>query len=342
MANKHDSFDMDKWSKGKKEKKEKPIKEEKEPKIKLSDDGDFSFDKKIKREKIKKEPKEHKIKDDEGSFNIGGKEKPLKEPKGRKVREGKSFEMDNGDKSFDMEEQKNKKLDFKSLTKKKWFVPAVVSVFALVVIGVVALIIGLNPSGNSVEDTRVNKIFVTSLPIKTEYKVGEEADFYGLEVTVLLNNGMTLAVNENDCEITGFDSSAPNEKQVITVKYKAHTATFVVSIVEDHTGGSGNTNNPGGDNGGSEGNEPYDPNKVVELTLIAYPKTNYKVGEYLDLQNGKLLIKHADNTTEEIELQTDHYIGGFTTDKPGKYTVTLGLFKDGKLTTTTYTITVTE
>lgn len=85
--------------------------------------------------------------------------------------------------------------------------------------------------------TYLNQKYVSALdsitvsgPTKTEYKIGEELDLAGLEVTAHYSDGSEVAVE--DYEVSGFDSSTAGEKTV-TVTYEGKTATFTVNVLPD-------------------------------------------------------------------------------------------------------------
>lgn len=70
---------------------------------------------------------------------------------------------------------------------------------------------------------------------KKKYYVGDEFDYAGTTVILHYNDGETTEISaENDkIAISGFDSSAAAENQIISVTYKQKlTAEFTISIVE--------------------------------------------------------------------------------------------------------------
>ena len=328
---KKDEFEFN--IKSKREKKEKPEKpsKEKEPKLSLSDDGDFNFDKQIKREKAKKEPKERKLKDDEGSFEIGGKrksEKAFKEPKERKIKLSEddiSLNEGSGKKPFShylntfLWGKNYAELD-NAGKKKKWYRPTVIiASLILVIVAIVAVVFAILPNGE-VGEYGIKNIQILSQPEKTEYYVGDEPTYSGLKVLVTFNNASTMILGPNDCEITGFDSSEPASDQQITVKYQGFSTAFTIVIKERVEVPTGMYNG---------------------LSFKTLPKTEYKVGEWLDCTGGVLLRHYDDGTTIELELE-DKYVYGFKTLEPGTYTVSVKYVEQGYLASTTFTITVTE
>ncbi|ATW24405.1 carboxypeptidase regulatory-like domain-containing protein [Candidatus Formimonas warabiya] len=73
-------------------------------------------------------------------------------------------------------------------------------------------------------------IRVTALPAKTTYFVGEEQDLRGLVVTGTYSDGSEQVLAIAPEQVTGFDSGAPAENQVLTITYWGRTATFTVTI----------------------------------------------------------------------------------------------------------------
>jgi len=78
----------------------------------------------------------------------------------------------------------------------------------------------------------VTGIEITTLPVKIVYAVGDTLDLSGMVITATLEDGSTQAVTVTAENVSGFDSSAPAENQVLTVTCGGQTATFTVSITE--------------------------------------------------------------------------------------------------------------
>ena len=193
---------------------------------------------------------------------------------------------------------------------------AVLGSIAVVVVAVVLIFV--LPDDEIVIEPQ--SLIVETLPDKTTYYVGEIAVFNGLKLKMTLTNGVAIAVDGSECEITGFDSSEPAENQIITVKYKNLQTTFMITIQklpEVITG------------------------KFNGLSIKTMPKTNYKVGDYLSVEGGVLLLHYDDGSTREIPLDYNH-ISGFKSSQPGTYELKVKYVEHGFLATCTYTITVTE
>lgn len=333
MAKNIDSFDMDKWSKGRKEKAEKPIKEkkEKETSFDMDDSGSFSMDKHTKKEKKEKVKKEKPLKEDnDTSFAVESKGKfDIKNAFKTKGKDGKSKEvkLDESGEFDALEGTPKKKLKINLKDKKT----RLIFIFSIVAILVVALSIVAGVSLFTEIDRQNNtpiSISMGSFP-KLQYYVGEEADYTGLSVAVKKYNGTVEYVqyseaNASDFTFSGFDASRTYEDRVITVNYKGFTCSYHIIVKE----------------------VPKPKPTLVGITIEVMPKTEYKVGEWLDTDGGMLLKHYSDGTTERTILVNNYITDGWEeawTGGPGTYTLTVKYKEDGSKTVkTTYDITITE
>lgn len=139
-----------------------------------------------------------------------------------------------------------------------------------------------------IEETGVK---ITSMPHKTVYEFGEELDLTGLVVTAFYSNGTQEDVSGYN--VTGYDPYTPGDK-IITVTYGAYTDTFTVTVSEP---------------------EPPAPAKLIELRLESLPyKTEYVVGEELDLTGVKVMADYDDGTSKEI---TEYDVSEYDPTTPG-------------------------
>ena len=93
----------------------------------------------------------------------------------------------------------------------------------------------INVTASSTPPTpTVDSIAVNSTNHKTEYKVGEELDVTNLTIEVTKSDGSTQTVNVDKSMVKGFDSSAANPNQELTITYEGKTATYTIKI-EDVT-----------------------------------------------------------------------------------------------------------
>lgn len=186
----------------------------------------------------------------------------------------------------------------------------------------VVLIVGVAIWNHAQGKTEVTQIQIKSLPEKTEYYQGELFSTVGMEMEATLKNGTVLRITPEECSFSGFDSSIPTDTQIISVHYQGAEASFQITI------------KPLGSTDGIEGN-------FNGLSFKTLPKTEYKVGEWLDIDGGILIFHYDDGSTKEIALELSD-VTGFTSMQAGTYELTVRHIEDGFLATCTYTITVTE
>ena len=322
MANKHDSFNMDKFQS--KEKKEKPIKEKKEKDSSFDMGGGFSFksrsdsfntDKFKTREKKEKPFKE--IKEKSSSFDVGGgfrakfKSDSFDTEKGKREKPIKDFSFKQGDASFLDENGRPKNL-------KAVIVVAVAVVLAIILI--VTLTTGL--AQQQQYDEEIVRISIETYPENTEFYVGEKIDITGLTIKVTTNNDKTYIIDGAACQISGYDNSKPVETQKVTVEYQGFSCTFNVKIKKI----------------------PKPTPTLVSIYLETMPKTEYKVGDKLNTDGGVLVLCYDDGSDYRMAL-LNKYVSGFkAVTGHGTYNLTVE-FEDeihSVLVYTTYTITVTE
>ena len=132
-------------------------------------------------------------------------------------------------------------------------------------------------------------------PTKTEYKIGDELDLAGLVVTAHYSTGDEATVT--GYEVSGFDSSTAGEK-TITVTYQGKTAAFKVTVKETEK-----------------------PVVTLESITVSGPtKTEYKIGEELDLTGLVVIAHYSDGSYQEV---TDYEVSGFDSAAAGEKTVTV-------------------
>lgn len=194
-------------------------------------------------------------------------------------------------------------------------VVAIVAAIILITVVVVALVVPAIKRNGQLLDG----IIIETTPIKTIYLIGEEADYNGLRVAVSRKNGDTFIVRASDCEISGFDSTTAGYK-TINVVYEGFASSFSIKVEEPE--------------------RPVSALKSISLKTL--PKTEYKVGEWLDTTGGMLVREYIDGTTAEITLVNSYVYGFGDIEGPGTYTLTVEYEENGIIETTEYQITVTE
>lgn len=167
---------------------------------------------------------------------------------------------------------------------------------------------------------QISGIYVSAYPQKTEYYVGDLPVFEDLSVMVTRNNGDFYRVGAEECKITGFDSSAPAERQRITVSYQGFTCYFTVKIVP----------------------LPQPVKILASIEVTTLPKTQYTVGESLDTAGGVLTLFYSDGSFFHISL-LNRYVSGFDNTTPNDALVlTVRYSENGVLCETAYTVSVSE
>lgn len=151
---------------------------------------------------------------------------------------------------------------------------------------------------------------------KLIYKVGEPLDLSGFELHVTREDGQTYKVDVTPSMVTGFDSSQPADRQMLTVKYEGLAKTFQIKI-NDY---------------------------VKEIKVTKPQKETYKIGEQIDLTDGYLVEKYASGKiSSPIKLDDSNVvIKGFDTKTEGTKTITVEYTVEGKKLTDTYQILVVD
>lgn len=152
-------------------------------------------------------------------------------------------------------------------------------------------------------------------PDKTEYKVGEELDLSGLAVTAKYSDGDSRAISSDAYTVSGYDKNAEGT-QTITVAYAGETDTFTVTVK-------------------GEGTQPTEPT-LNEIKVTTKPaKTEYKIGEKLDLSGIAVAAYYEGGDVVMLE-EGEYTVTGFDSAAAGEKTITVSY--QGK--TATFTVTV--
>ena len=85
------------------------------------------------------------------------------------------------------------------------------------------------------EKPTVSSIQVKSTAHKTVYQVGEPLDVTGLTIEVRMSDGSTMISPVTAGMVSGFDSAAAVENQVLTITYQGKTTTYTVTIQDNST-----------------------------------------------------------------------------------------------------------
>lgn len=147
--------------------------------------------------------------------------------------------------------------------------------------------------------------------IKDEYFVGDTLDITEATIKVTYTNHTTEDIIITNEMVSGFDTTTAGEKN-ITITFGEKTITV-----------------------------PYTVTDVVATNIsIKTPfKTNYYVGDNLDLSNGKVTITYNNSTTKDVTITNSHIVN-FSTENVGNFN--LNVTVEGKTLTIPYTITALE
>ncbi len=156
-------------------------------------------------------------------------------------------------------------------------------------------------------------IKMSDMPEKTEYLEGENLKLDGGTIIVVYNDGETTqTVNLSKTEVTGFDTNTPGE-QTLTVTYLTFTTTFAIMVKA----------------------KPVVP---VSIELTKKPtKTEYIVGDPLDIDGGTFTVHFSDGTTNTLPIENAS-VTGFNRAVTGEQTLTVRYFEFA----TSFVVTVNE
>lgn len=134
-------------------------------------------------------------------------------------------------------------------------------------------------------------IEVTQLPVRTEYKQGEDFDPSGMIVEAIFDNKAREPVS--DYTISGYDSNAGTK--TIEVQYENYRDSFTVEVREK---------------------------QMTHISVTRLPKkTEYVLGQQLDL-SGISVFAYFDNGTQESV--TAYSFDGYNPQTEGEQTITIG------------------
>lgn len=157
------------------------------------------------------------------------------------------------------------------------------------------------------EPVTLTSVSLQSPPTKTAYNYGEELNLAGGELLLTYSDNSTETVDITAAMISGYDKNKVG-KQTVTVTYEGKTVTFDVTVTAVLTG----------------------------ITLdAANVKTDYIVGEELDLTGLKVTATYSDNTTKDVAL-SDVTVSGYDKDTTGDQILTVSY----ESKTATFTVSV--
>lgn len=202
----------------------------------------------------------------------------------------------------------------------------ILTIFSIIIFIIIICITLSNVSKMIKEGKEIKQIYIESFP-KLQYYVGEEADYSGLSLALVLKNGDIEYIQYNEetkdeIIITGFDSKKATESKKITIQYEDVSSTYYISIKD----------------------VPKPDPVLINIKIDVMPKTEYKVGEWLNTEGGMLIKEYNDGSTSRTII-INQYISGWeeaVAGGPGTYTLTITYKEGGVLKKATYDITIKE
>ena len=122
----------------------------------------------------------------------------------------------------------------------------------------------------------VSDISISTQPTKTAYFVGDELSVDG-KITVTYSDDSSEDIDITPAMVTGFNSSAAAAKQTLTVTYGGKTAAYDISVTAV---------------------------EITGITVTAPTKTNYMVGDSLDIIGGYITVTYNNGKEETLPLVT--------------------------------------
>ena len=157
------------------------------------------------------------------------------------------------------------------------------------------------------DERKIAAVSLEKGPKKTVYKEGEKLDLRGGTLRVQYEGGQAdelINLTHSGVTVSGYDAHQKGE-QKLTVSYLELPVTGNLNVQVT---------------GQNEGK----PKEVAGLYITKKPKTNYLVGDQLDLAEGRFGVLY-DDETEETHGFTDQgvEITGYDSQKTGRQTLTL-------------------
>ena len=271
--------------------------------------------------------------------------KPPKAPKAPKIRKNEpsvkvSKVKNPSERSFSLSTifpflNKNKEAKFgasgEKMSKKKKLTIIIIAASALLLAALITtgIILYVNYSNEIDEEGKnIETVYISEYPTVREYYVGDPTpDYSGLKLGITLKNGTSHFVeynqeeNASEFSFSGFYTSVPNDEQKIILNYKGHDCEFYVSVLP----------------------RPEPIPVMSGISMETLPKTQYVLGEALNVSGGVILIEYINHAPLRVNL-TPSNVFGFEkamAEGAGNHELEV-LYEDesGMFKTTTYTITI--
>ena len=134
----------------------------------------------------------------------------------------------------------------------------------------------------------ITSIAVKSTTHKTEYWVGDTLDVSGLIIEVVYSDGRKEEVSVTADMVSGFDSSQETSSKALTITYGGKSTEYNISVSE--------------------------PNVTSIAVKSTTHKTEYWVGDTLDVSNLVIEVTYSDGSKENVNV-TEDMVSGFDSSK---------------------------
>lgn len=164
-------------------------------------------------------------------------------------------------------------------------------------------------------EAHIDSLIISKLPEKRIYFVGDELDLSGIVVYAKYDDDQVIRLIRDDFDVSGFNSSEPEENQTITITHKSITTSFHIVVKTKEIEGIG---------------------------VKSYPKTTYDVGEEFD-KTGLIIAKYYDDGDSEILPESDYEIdaSSFIGTQTGIYDIVINP-TDSSLGSITFAVSVVQ
>ena len=170
--------------------------------------------------------------------------------------------------------------------------------FIVIPLALVLIIAGVLVASILIRQNKPAAIKIASVSHKTEYYVGESLDTSALTVALYSETKLLRYLGADEYRVENFDSSEAGEI-VLRIVYDGMETNYTVTVKE----------------------RPAETPSYASLEVYKLPaKTQYRVGESLDVSGGILQINYTNGTFERVEL-LPLMTSGFSSETPGTVSV---------------------
>lgn len=164
----------------------------------------------------------------------------------------------------------------------------------IIPLAIVLVLIGVLLAGYFIRRNTPTGIRVVSVSHKTEYYVGDKLDTENLVVELYAKDRTLRYLDAEEYDVQGFDSSQAGD-YILVVVYQDFSTEYDITVKE----------------------LPAEKPSYLSLEIYTMPtKTQYKVGEMLDVTGGILQINYTDGSYRRVQLMP-LMTSGFTSESVG-------------------------